>query len=723
MTDISTPAEQQHAGAPAENWRRYEFIVNTSRELMALINREYCYEAINDAHCLARNQTREEILGRSVSDLWSEETFYGTVKDPLDRCFTGEEVNYQAYYKHAAIGLRYMDVTCYPYYGANNEVTHVVVVQRDITEREKAEQAMRRYAQRLETLHEIDRGILAAQSPEEIAEAALEHLQYLVPCQQASIVLFNREARASQTAPAESGRTPARKGRPGSSAQVFELGQVRTLAEFSHRHSKNGNNENGAHENEADKPISFVNIPLVVQGELLGTLSMGSRDPAAFGGEHAEIAREVAYQVALAVQQAQLRQTLRRYTTELEVLVSERTKEIERRRQVAEGMRDILTILNSVRPLDEVLEYIMSQSQLLLNTDAVAFFSFADKYQESDELQVPTLQTSPLTQPERALSQQLAHLAALKHAPLILPDLAPHLLQTLDVSLDSEEAWANVRYKSLLVVPLLMNQDVYGAIALYFSTAHNFSDEEIGTATSLADQAALAIENARLHLRAEQVAVLEERERLARELHDSVTQSLYSLMLFSEAGQRLMRSGETLRVQEYFTQLSETAQQALKEMRLLLYELRPAALEHEGLIGALKRRLEAVEKRAGIEVRLVVVDSIVLPPLIEETLYRIAQEALNNSLKHANASKVEVCLAREETHLLLRVQDDGVGFDRGRASESGGMGLENMYERVRKIGGQMHVDSAPNTGTTITVRIEKTDIVSERTGTETRSHA
>lgn len=697
--------KKQNPGAPAENWRRYEFIVNTSRELMALINRDYCYEAVNDAHCLARNQTREEILGRTVSDLWSEETFYKTVKEPLDRCFTGEEVNYQAYYEHAAIGMRYMDVTCYPYYNANNEVTHVVVVQRDITEREQAEQAMRRYAQRLETLHEIDRGILAAQSPEEIAEAALEHLQYLVPCQQASIVLFNTGAALSNKDSKNSSHALETQ-KPG---RIFELGQVQTLAEFSH-------DDNG---NDSDKPISFVNIPLVVQGELLGTLSMGSHDPAAFAGEHADIAREVAYQVALAVQQAQLRQTLRRYTTELEVLVTERTKEIERRRQVAEGLRDILTILNSVRPLDEVLEYIMSQAQLLLNTDAVAFVSFAEKYRESSDLQVPDLQTTHLTEQEHTLTQQLAHIAALKHTPLILPHITLHLLRTWGIHFDSDLSLRDIRYEALLVVPLLMNQEVYGAIALYFDTARNFPEEEIVTATSLADQAALAIENARLHSRAEQVAVLEERERLARELHDSVTQSLYSLMLFSEAGQRLMRVGDTMRVQEYFTQLSDTAQQALKEMRLLLYELRPAALEQEGLIGALKRRLDAVEKRAGVNATLVVKDSIVLPPLLEETLYRIAQEALNNSLKHASASEVEVRVVREETHLLLQIEDNGVGFDPVRASESGGMGLENMHERVRKIGGQLHIDSAPDAGTTIAVRIEKTEILNELTGIET----
>lgn len=689
---------------PPEQWRQYEFIVNTSKELMALINREYRYEAINDAHCLARGQTREEIIGRTVSDLWSEETFENTLREPLDRCFAGEEVNYQAYYEHAAIGMRYMDVTCYPYYNAQGEVTHVVVVQRDITEKERTEQAMRRYAQRLETLHEIDRGILAAQSPEEIAEAALKHLQFLVPCQRASIFLFGQSnEHGSEDKPAQTAQQPS----TGSDTRTGEAEQVRTLAEFSLEDDANLN-----------LPISFVNIPLVVQGQLLGTLSMGSRDPAAFAGEHADIAREVAYQVALAVQQAQLRQTLRRYTNELEVLVSERTQEIERRRHVAEGLRDILTILNSVQPLDEVLGYILSQAQLLLNTDVVAFLNLANHQRDVGELAIPNLQTHALTEAEQRLTHGVASKAAEKREMLALSQLTPHVLRNAGIDWPHENEPFRVRYSALLMLPLVINQDVYGAIALYFTTPKNFTDEEIGTAVSLADQATLAIENARLHQRAEQVAVMEERERLARELHDSVTQSLYSLMLFSEAGQRLIRSGETQRVQEYLSQLSETAQQALKEMRLLLFELRPSALEHEGLIRALKKRLDAVEKRAGVETVLDVQGSIVLPPFIEETLYRIAQEALNNSLKHANATHVRVRIGHEGANLFLQIADDGKGFVPANASQAGGMGLENMHERVRKLGGQLHIETAPNQGTTVTVLLEKTDALHELTGTE-----
>lgn len=688
-----------------EKGRRYEFIVNTSKELMALINREYRYEAVNDEHCRARNQTREEILGRTVSELWSPEIFRNTVKEPLDRCFSGMEVNYQAYYEHAAIGMRYMDVTCYPYYNPEGAVTHVVVVQRDITERERAEQAMRRYARRLETLHEIDRGILAAQSPEEIAEAALRHLLYLVPCQKASIVTFDAVdlpiGRRSGGALLQNG--VRKRGR------IFEVGKVNILAEFC-------NEEPGRC---ASEPVSFINVPLVVQGELLGTLSMGSDDAATFAGEHADIAREVAYQVALAVQQAQLRQELHRYTNELEVLVSERTQEIERRRQVAEGMSDILAILNSVRPLDEVLNFILAQAQKLLTTDKISFITLSERAEQVVLNPVTSVGVEALSPVEVKLAEELIRVATVQQRPIAIDELSTEALNELGIDYP-----AYSRYGSILVAPLSVNQSgAEGALVVYFIGAHHFTDEEIETTTALADQTALAIENARLYQSAEQLAIMEERERLARELHDSVTQSLYSLSLFSEAGQRLIRVGDTTRVEEYLGQLGETAQQALKEMRLLLYELRPAVLEQEGLIGALRRRLDAVEKRAGVNFTFEVEEPIILPLSIEEGFYRIAQESLNNSLKHSFATHVHVSIFRRNHEVIMRIVDNGVGFFEEDARVAGGMGLAGMRERVQKLGGKLYIESASNQGASITVQVSILEEDKEGIGQNVSAHS
>ena len=213
-------------------------------------------------------------------------------------------------------------------------------------------------------------------------------------------------------------------------------------------------------------------------------------------------------------------------------------------------------------------------------------------------------------------------------------------------------------------------------------------------------------ENEILRKEAAKKAILEERNRLARDLHDSVTQSLYSLTLFAEASQRLVNSGDMERANSYLSQVGETAQQALKEMRLLVYELRPVALEDIGLVGALQQRLDAVEGRAGVETQLLVNDLIDLPPAVEEALYRIAQEALNNTLKHANASTVIVRVMIEANHIRLSIEDNGCGFDLSSAVSSGGMGLRSIRERCEGLGASLEMISNDGTGTQIIVMLK-----------------
>jgi signal transduction histidine kinase len=208
--------------------------------------------------------------------------------------------------------------------------------------------------------------------------------------------------------------------------------------------------------------------------------------------------------------------------------------------------------------------------------------------------------------------------------------------------------------------------------------------------------------------------VQEERGRLARELHDSVTQSLFSLTLLAEGWQRLLKSGKMENATEPLAELGEIAQQALKEMRLLVYELRPPTLEQEGLLGALHQRLNAVERRAGVEAHLVTEDLFDLPAPIDEALYRIAQEALNNSLKHAGATSVTVRLVNEKGWVVLEVADNGHGFEiDSDAYQQAGIGLSSMRERAEHVGGMLDVRSIVGEGTTVSVRIQALEVVHE----------
>lgn len=257
-----------------------------------------------------------------------------------------------------------------------------------------------------------------------------------------------------------------------------------------------------------------------------------------------------------------------------------------------------------------------------------------------------------------------------------------------------------------LGVPMNVKGKTVGVFGVLGESGRKFQEDEVALLASIADQVSVAVENARLYQQAEQIAVMEERERLAYDLHDSVTQSLYSLTLLAEAARRLTRSGELDRAGDYITRLGETAQDALKEMRLLVYKLRPPALEREGLVGAIQQRLGAVERRAGIKAHLIANDTTRLSPPIEEGLYRIAQEALNNALKHAKANSVIVRINIVKEQVELIVEDNGIGFDPDTIDRSEGMGVPSMKERVKRLGGTMHIHSAPGQGTSIIIRMK-----------------
>ena len=198
-------------------------------------------------------------------------------------------------------------------------------------------------------------------------------------------------------------------------------------------------------------------------------------------------------------------------------------------------------------------------------------------------------------------------------------------------------------------------------------------------------------------------SAIEERQRLARDLHDSVTQTLYSLTLIAEATRRLAQNGKMDQVIAQTERLGELSQQSLKEMRLLLFELRLPILEREGLAKALQHRLDAVEKRAGVDANLIVEGVDRLPALVEEGLFYMAHEALNNSLKHAAATKTTVSLRSMDGIIVLEVVDNGKGFDVQSIGEMGGMGLANLKDRAQKLKAQLEITSIPEKGTSVKI--------------------
>ena len=254
-------------------------------------------------------------------------------------------------------------------------------------------------------------------------------------------------------------------------------------------------------------------------------------------------------------------------------------------------------------------------------------------------------------------------------------------------------------YPTLLAVPIHHKDRIVGVLSVFGGAAPLFNVEDVGLLIAVAEQMATAVENADLRRRAKAAAVVEERQRLARDLHDSVTQLLYSQTLLADVGQKHLKAGQPEQALEHLQQVGEAAAQALREMRLLIYRLRPGLLAAEGLVGALQRRLELVEQRAGIQACLQVQEVAGLSPALEGCLFYVAEEALNNALKHARATTVLVRLHLADVRVELAIEDDGRGFDARTVSE--GLGLAGMRERVLACAGSLEIQTRTGEGTRV----------------------
>jgi signal transduction histidine kinase len=259
--------------------------------------------------------------------------------------------------------------------------------------------------------------------------------------------------------------------------------------------------------------------------------------------------------------------------------------------------------------------------------------------------------------------------------------------------------------RSFLGVPIVAPAGVIGAFYLTEKLdAPDFSDEDEELIGLLAAHAAIAIANARLHEQARELSIAAERNRLALDLHDAVSQKLFGLVLSAEAARTLLER-DPAAASDQVEKLQGQAQEALEELRSLVFELRPPDLEKDGLAGALRKHVELLGRLGEQELELVVDDGIPADPHRDGEVLRIAQEALHNARKHAQANHLAVRLRIDEDGLLLEVEDDGVGFDPDApATRSRRLGLTSMEERAQRVGGTLEIRSAPGAGTTIRLR-------------------
>jgi len=401
----------------------------------------------------------------------------------------------------------------------------------------------------------------------------------------------------------------------------------------------------------------------------------------------------------------------------------EHIQEREHRRDIAEGLRGILAVLNSDKPLDAILDYITLYACRLLEADAVAIYRLQP---ETDLLKIQSsngLSDEYLAHSTIPLGQGATGQAVLQGTPVAITNVANAMdvfIQPLGPRMVKLLKIMSKYFRSELSVPLIVKQEIVGAMNLYYANPREFSQEEIELAVSFCDQTALAIENARLREQAQEDAIAAERNRIARELHDSVTQTIFSASLIAEVLPTIW-TRDPDEAQHGLDDLRKLARGALAEMRTLLLELRPIGLGEVRLEDLLKQLAEGISGRIRAQVNVQVEGEAALPTDAKLAFYRIAQEALNNASKHSGAEQVDIeiksiaaPLSRKRKKansvqqafsqsVFMSIRDDGHGFD-PKLVMGEHLGLGIMQERASNVQATLSIRSKPGQGTEISLR-------------------
>jgi PAS domain S-box-containing protein len=384
----------------------------------------------------------------------------------------------------------------------------------------------------------------------------------------------------------------------------------------------------------------------------------------------------------------------------LDQLVAERTHELQ-------TLLDVSKLMVSTLDLDPLLQVILEELKSVIDFSGAAIFSLADRrlisleFQLDIEEEIATEIVRPFLQPD-FLNKRLRHDEA-----VILPDV----WEDSDDARDFREVTASMfgsmppEMRSWMGVPIKSKEQLIGFLSIHHAQPDYYTPAMAELMQAFANQVAVVIENAQLYRQAQAAAAAEERNRLARELHDSVTQALYSLNLYAGASRAAIAAGKLEVAKKNIDEVIAISREGMGDLRLLIFELRPPILEQEGLVSALQTRLETVETRVGIRTEFHAQGQPKLSPKMETELYWSVHEALNNILKHARAKHVKLDLDFSNGLATITLRDDGVGFDPSSLDSSNKLGLKNITERVEKLGGKIKLESTPGQGTIFEIKL------------------
>ncbi len=366
----------------------------------------------------------------------------------------------------------------------------------------------------------------------------------------------------------------------------------------------------------------------------------------------------------------------------LEQRVADRTRDLMTVNAIAQTVSqslDLEAMLAST--LDKVLEVLSFESGLIyLRNHKTGELELACDRGISEDI----ARAGPLPGPRRTASTGDPFII---DDLLLYPEASPQILSE--------------GYRSGANIPLVAKGQVQGVLSVATRRLRHFDQADVDLLVSVGNQIGIAIENARLYEQAQQAATIEERQRLARELHDAVTQTLFSASLIAEVLPRLWERDREAGLQR-LEELRQLTRGALAEMRTLLLELRPAVLVDADLVDLLRQLAESITGRVRVPIGVVKEGQRTLPPDVKIAFYRIAQEALNNVAKHANASRASVTLRYLPEGVELRIDDDGQGFDPSQVS-SDHLGLGIMVERAREVDAVLRIDAQAGRGTHVRV--------------------
>jgi len=470
----------------------------------------------------------------------------------------------------------------------------------------------------------------------------------------------------------------------GATSGAVMVKAVRTLPEFAPLRPFDGRAEWD----------TIVSAPLIARGQLVGTLTNHYRR----GHEPGE--DEIAFLGALADHAAVAIENARRYD------------QVQEEMRKTTALAQIAASLTVDQSMEETLNALAAGAVRAARADAAAVIL-------TDPVTARTQYAGTAGFPEGLAARLMAlpaEATGLESREEVLNQREPEIMRNMRQWVLENPHYAPVHeyvsrvdWETSVGMPMIFHGRMLGFVNAFYGPAKTPGPDEIALLRPIADQAALAVENARLFLAARDKASLEERTRLAHDLHDSVTQTVFSLGMMARAAQA-QHERHSAKLGSTLDRVATLAQAALVEMRALLFELQPASLSEEGLASALSKLVEGMRPRTSMALRCTVAGEARLAQDVELALFRIVQEALANAVKHAQASEAVVSFMVQAEALTVQVRDDGAGFDpEARVAATadgvrGGQGMRSMRERAAAAGLTLAVASALGQGTTVTIQ-------------------